>query len=225
MMKEMIRAVITAIVCVVLFGMICFADERSDYEKQRAYEIAWNNMTEEDQYNASLELQAWSVGLDVREFEFFARVVQAECSGTLVFDDGKLYVAACIWDRYYSPNWSNTITGVLTAPGQFSTVSGGWCSASLTQASRWAVIKAKEGILRGDLPNNIIFFNCIGYNGNTAYGYIGDNYFMTVGSPTYFENAIEIKTEDGIEIREIHRMTIAEEIEYLKSKEVEIVDE
>lgn len=224
MMKEMIRAVITAIVCVVLFSTVCFADEVSDKEKQKAYEIAWNNMTEEEQYNASLELQAWSVGLDVREFEFFARVVQAECDGTLEYNDGKLYVAACVWARYYSPKWSNTITGVLTAPGQFTTVSGGSCSASLTQASRWAVIKGKEAILKGDIPNNMEYFNCVNFC-HTAYMKVRDNYFSTTGTPTYFENAIEIKTEDGIEIREIHRMTIAEEMEYLKSKEVEIVDE
>ena len=55
---------------------------------------------------------------------------------------------------------------------------------------------------------------------------VRDNYFSTTGTPTYFENAVEVKLSDGtIQIREIHRMTIAEEIEYLKSKEVEIVDE
>lgn len=215
--------VMSIILIVLLFGNVCFADENSD--KQKAFEIAWNNMTDEDQYNASMEYQAMAVGLDVTEFELFARVVQAECDGSLDYDTGKLYVAACIWDRVYSSSWSNTVTGVLTAPGQFSTVSGGWCSSKYTTASRWAIIKAKEGILKGEIPNNIIFFNCIGYNGNTAYGYIGDNYFMTVGQPTYFKNIFEVKTEDGIELREIRKMTIEEELAYLKSKEVEIVDE
>lgn len=216
-----IRAVLVALFCVVLFGNVCFADEESD--KQRAFEIAWNNMSEEDQYNASLEYQAMSVGLDVKDFEFFARVVQAECDGTTDYNEGKLYVAACIWARYYSSNWSNTITGVLTASGQFTTVSGGWCSASLTQASRWAVIKGKEAILKGDIPKNMEYFNCVNYC-HVAYMKVRDNYFSTSGSPTYFENAYEIRTEDGIEIREIHKMNVEEEMAYLLSKEV-ITDE
>ena len=217
---KFIKGVIVALLCVTMFSSICYADEITDTEKQRAYEIAWNNMTEEDQYNASLELQAWSVGLDTKTFEFFARVVQAECDGATDYNEGKLYVAACIWARYYSSSWPNTISGVLSQSGQFTTVSGGWCSASLTQASRWAVIKGKEAILKGDIPYNLIYFNCIGYNGNTPYGLIGDNYFMTVGEPTYFKNAVEVKLVDGtIYIKEIHRMTIAEELEYLKSKE------
>lgn len=221
-MKKFITEVLATVMIVLLAGSVlwstdCQADDSVD--KQKAFETAWNNMTEEDQYNASLEMQAWSVGLDEKEFELFARTVQAECDGTTDYDNGKLFVAICIWDRVYSSRWSNTVTGVLTASGQFTTVSGGWCYTSLTQASRWAVIKAKEAILKGEVPNNIEFFNSIGYNGNTAYDRIGDNYFMTVGQPTYFKNAFEVKTENGIEIREFHRMTIEEELQYLKEKE------
>ena len=156
MMKKMIRAVITAMACLCLFGSICFADET-----QKEFELRWNEMTEEEQYAASMEDQARAVDLSVTEFEFFARVVQAECDGSLGYNDGKLYVAACIWDRVFSPSWSNTVTGVLTASGQFSTVSGGWCSSKYTDASRWAVIKAKEAVLIGEIPNNIIFFKYI----------------------------------------------------------------
>lgn len=220
--SKILATLLSACAVLLLTAGICFADG----DDEKAFEIAWNNMTEKQQYNASMELQAWSVGLSVTEFELFSRVVQAECDGTLEYNDGKLYVAICIWDRVYSSRWSDTVTGVLTASGQFTTVSGGWCSSKYTDASRWAVIKAKEAILKGEVPNNIEYFNCIGYNGNTPYDRIGDNYFMTVGEPTYYKNAVEIKTNDGvIEIREIHRMTIAEELEYLKSKEVEIVDE
>lgn len=222
-MKNLIGMVMSIILIVLLFGNVCFADENSD--KQKAFEIAWNNMTEEDQYNASMEYQAMAVGLSVEEFSLFASVVQAECDGTTDYNEGKLWVAICIWDRYYSPNWSNTITGVLTAPGQFSTVSGGTCYTNYTTASRWAIIKAKEAILKGEVPNNVIFFNALGYNGNVPYDKIRDNYFMTVGQPTYFKNVFEVKTEDGIELREIRKMTIEEELAYLKSKEVEIVDE
>ena len=222
---KFIKGVIVALLCVTMFSSICYADESSDYEKQKAFEIAWSHMSDEEKYDASIEYQAMSVGLDVDSFSLFARVVQAECDGTTDYNEGKLYVAACIWARYYSSSWPNTISGVLTQSGQFTTVSGGWCSASLTSASRWAVIKGKEAILNGDIPNNMEYFNCINFC-HTAYMKVRDNYFSTTGTPIYFENAVEVKLSDGtIQIREIHRMTIAEEIEYLKSKEVEIVDE
>lgn len=221
-MNKIFSVALSIIFCICILDTVCFALE--DNTDQKAYEYAWNHMTEDEQYNASLDIQAWSVGLSVEEFSLFASVVQAECDGTTDFDTGKVHVAVCIWDRYYSDSWPSTITGVLTQSGQFTTVSGGSCYTRYTTASRWAVIKGKEAVLNGDIPNNLYWFNCISYC-HTPYAYVGDNYFSTTGSPAYFENAYEIKTEDGIEIREIHRMTIEEEMAYLRSKEVTIVDE
>jgi len=207
-MNKTFSIVTSIILCIFLLGSVCYADETT-----------WEDMTEEEQYNASMEEQAEAVDLSVTEFEFFARVVQAECDGTLDYNDGKLYVAACIWDRVFSPSWPDTVTGVLTQSGQFSTVSGGWCSSKYTTASRWAVIKAKEAVLKGEVPQNVIFFNCISYNGNTPYGVIGDNYFMTVGNPTYFDNACAVALEDGsFRIRETCNLTIIKELELMKHR-------
>ena len=220
---KIIRTVVVILLCVVFFGNVCFADETAEQQKQKAFEIAWNNMTEEERYDASMEYQARAVGLSETEFEFFARVIQAECDGTTDYNEGKLYVSACIWDRLFSGKWGSSITSVLTASGQFSTVSGGWCSSKYTQASRWAVITGKMAVLSGEIPNNMEWFNSIGYC-HTAYAKVRDNYFSTTGSPTYFKNAFVIKTDDGIEIREINKMSIAEELAYLKQKEDEQKD-
>ena len=75
--SKILATLLSACAVLLLTAGICFAD--GDDEKD--FEIAWNNMTEEQQYNASMELQAWAVGLDVKEFELFSRVVQAECDG------------------------------------------------------------------------------------------------------------------------------------------------
>lgn len=199
-MKNLVRVLSSIILIVLLSGNVCFADE--DSERQIALDRAWNSMSEEDQYDADIEYQANAVGLDVESFSLFARVVQAECDGTTDYNDGKLYVASCIWCRVYSSSWPNTVRGVLTQSGQFTTVSGGSCYASLTKASRWAVIKGKEAVLKGDIPYNMCWFNCIGYN-HSAYMKVRDNYFSTTGAAVYYDNAFEFKTEDGIEIREI----------------------
>lgn len=229
-MKKLLTIISATTLTMSLLTGVCFADTKEN-EQQKAYEIAWNNMSEEDKYSASMEIQAWSVGLSVTEFELFARVVEAE-SDRAFFDegettDGRIYVASCIWSRVLSSSFPNSVYGVLTESGQFTTVSGGTCYTSYTKASRWAIIKGLEYLLEGITPSNMYWFNCISYfSGFNAYMKVGDNYFSTTGAPTYFENGVLVKDGDGNStVRNIHKMTITEELEYLKSKEVEIADE
>lgn len=218
--SKMLATLLTACAVLLLTAGICFAD----VSDEKAFEIAWNNMTEEQKYNASMELQAWSVGLDESSFKLFADVVEAE-SDRAHFEEGettegRIYVASCIWSRVFSSSFPNTVYGVLTASGQFTTVSGGVCYTNCTKASRWAVIKGLEELLDGTIPNNMYWFNCISYfQGFNAYMKVGDNYFSTTGAPTYFENGVLVKDGDGNSmVRNIHKMTIVEELEYLKLK-------
>ena len=145
------------------------------------------NMIPEDRIESfDSEQMAMMCGLDIDEFEYFAQVVEAESDGRTEYHEGKLYVAACIWDRVNSDLFPDTVRGVLDEPGQFSTTYGGRCRKSATSASRYAVLEAYYQLQSGDIPTNILYFNCIGYNYGTAYGKIGDNYFMTVGSEPEF---------------------------------------
>lgn len=222
-MNKIITSLLATALTLSLLSCVCFADTK-DNDQQKAYEIAWNNMSDEDKYNASMEMQAWSVGLSVTEFELFARVVEAESDRAFFNEgettDGRIYVASCIWSRVFSSSFPNTVYGVLTASGQFTTVSGGTCYTSYTKASRWAIIKGLEYLLEGITPSNMYWFNCISYfSGFNAYMKVGDNYFSTTGTPIYFDNAFIIKTMEGFEIREIQKMTIEEEINFLLSKE------
>lgn len=153
----------------------------SGYEETEstwAMDRAWASMTEEQRMNAPIEYQANAVRLTVDEFILMARVVEAESDRS---NDvySKSHIAACIFDRVYSKSFPGTVRGVLTQSGQFSTVSGGNCSISATKTSRWAIIIGYRAVYSGEIPRNLLYFNCIGYNGFTPYGYIGGNYFMT----------------------------------------------
>jgi len=221
--KKILATLLTVtMACTVLLTVnwTCFADED--------VETAWEDMTEEEQYNASMEEQAEAVGLDVESFHLFANVVEAESDRSYFEDgettDGRIYVASCIWSRVFSKSFPNTVTGVLTASGQFTTVSGGWCSTSCTKASRWAIIKGLEYLLDGTIPNNMYWFNCIAYfQGFNAYMKVGDNYFSTSGEPTYFSNAVVLTNKDGsYEIRNVFKLTILEEIEHPKLKRTSV---
>lgn len=132
------------------------------------------------------ERMAYMCGLEEDEFEYFAQVVEAESDGRVEYHDGKLYVAACIWDRINSSYFPDTVRGVLDQSGQFSTTYGGSCRKSATSASRYAILEAYYQLQSGDIPTNILYFNCIGYNYGTAYDRIGDNYFMQYGDEVEF---------------------------------------
>lgn len=120
------------------------------------------------------------------EIEYFARVVEAESNRAGYMSEGKIHIAACVWDRVFSSSWPNTISGVLSQSGQFETTSGGACPYNWTVSSLAAVIEAYERIYASEIPINIIYFNCVGYNNGWAYDYIGGNYFMTSGEPAYY---------------------------------------
>lgn len=142
---------------------------------QIGMDIAWLRMTEEQRYNAPLEFKAYAVGLTPEEFEFMSRVIEKESDRSNNIE-GRIYIAATIINRVNDDRFPDDITSVLTQSGQFTTVSNGWCNQKNTELSDWAIIEAYRRLESGDIPDNILFFNCIGYC-HTPYDLIGGNYF------------------------------------------------
>ena len=151
----------------------------SDDERTELYLRVWSQTTDEVRQELPIEYQAAACGMTTNEFEFMARVVQAESDGSYDWSDleDKILIAAVILNRVQSGSFRNSIEGVLTEPGQFSTVSGGRCSCSYSASSRWAIVEAQRRLANDEIPNDLLYFNCIGYNCGTAYGCYGGNYF------------------------------------------------
>ena len=141
-------------------------------------ELIWNSRTDEEHYYLSIEYKAWYLGIDEEEYELFARVVEAESDRCNDDIQGRVMIAATIINRVNDSRFPDTISGVLTQSGQFTTVSCGRCSTQSTLLSEWAIIEAYYQIADGLIPENVLFFNCIGYNNGTPYGEFGGNYFM-----------------------------------------------
>lgn len=130
--------------------------------------------------------------LDYESFVLFSSVVEAESNrqspeeGELT-TEGRVYIALVIWNRLYDfDSWHcDTITEVLTAPGQFSTVRGG---QSVTQRTEWSDRAVYEAYIwlnekNSDAPD-VQFFNCrYWFSGVERYGdsAIGGNYFSLGG--------------------------------------------
>lgn len=115
--------------------------------------------------------------LTEEEFIFLSSVVEAESDRSPSLD-GRVLIALTILNRVCDDRFPDTITGVLTQRGQFSTVRNGHSIVERTEYSDQAVLQAFEEIGNETAPN-VLFFNCRGYNGYTPYAYVDGNYFMT----------------------------------------------
>ena len=164
----MIKAISLCLACLVIYF-----ETGEDWSRDRA----WASMTEEQRYEAPIEMKARAVGMTVEEFDLISRVVEAESDRSSSIE-GRILIALTILNRVESGSWPDTISGVCYDDGQFQVVENGaiW-SVGRTELSDWAVIEAHRWKAEGDAPH-LIYFNCVGYNGGIPYGYIDGNYFM-----------------------------------------------
>ena len=130
--------------------------------------------------NMSVETRAELAEMSTEEFILISSVVEAESDRTTESTEGRRYIALCILCRVMDSRFPDTINGVLTQRGQFSTVRNGHSVTERTDLSDRAVIEAVEWINSGEDYPWVLFFNCRGYNYGTAYDRIGGNYFMTL---------------------------------------------
>jgi len=119
---------------------------------------------------------AAAVGLSAEDFEFFAAVVNAECTSLY---EGQVWVAQVIWNRINSGKWGSGVNGVLIS-SQFTVVNkDGTCNTSANDDSRRAVV---EAFACDTIPTNVLYFKAGKYAySDTArqYGECGGNYFCT----------------------------------------------
>ena len=125
-----------------------------------------------------LEQRAEMAEMSVDEYVLISSVVEAESNRCQDSTEGRRYIALCILCRVMDSRFPNTITGVLTQSGQFSTVRNGSSVTNRTDLSDLAVIEAVYWINSGEEYPWVLFFNCRNYfSGYEAYACIGGNYF------------------------------------------------
>ena len=128
----------------------------------------------------SLETRAELAGMTVDEFTLISSVVEAESDRCTDSTEGRRYIALCILCRVMDSRFPDTINGVLTQRGQFSTVRNGHSVTNRTDLSDQAVIEAVEWIESGEDYPWVLFFNCIGYSYGEPLVRYGGNYFVTL---------------------------------------------
>lgn len=138
---------------------------------------------------ANLPFEEWSVERraseahieDVDEFILLSSITEAESNRSQTDNEGRIMIAICILNRVNDDRFPDTITGVISQSGQFSTCrrhsDGTYYSVTeRTDLSDLAVIEAIRRIESEEAPA-VLWFNCIGYNYGTPYACIGGNYF------------------------------------------------
>ncbi len=143
--------------------------------------IVWESCrSDEIRKTLPSEYIAYACGMEPWEFSYISSVIQAESNGSRDYSDfeDKVLIAAVILNRVRSGQFPNSISGVLDQSGQFTTTNNGYCSTSSSESSRWAVVIAERRLLSGEIPDNLLYFNCIGFApGFEPYCYEGGNYF------------------------------------------------
>lgn len=95
------------------------------------------------------------------DVQLLARAINGEARGESY--EGQVAVGAVILNRVDSPDFPNTIAGVIYEPGAFTAVSDGQINVSIEESS--TVYKAAQDALNGWDPTN----GCLYYfNPNTA---------------------------------------------------------
>lgn len=142
-------------------------------------ELIWTSGSLGGQSEASIEVKAFIAGMSIEEFELISSIVEAE-SDRKDSIEGKRLIALTILNRRASDKFPNSIKGVISESGQFTTYEQGiHRQTGRTDTSDEAVIEATFWFEK-EHPN-VIYFNCIGYNHlGTPYDYVDGNYFETL---------------------------------------------
>lgn len=99
-------------------------------------------------------------GYSEMDFALMAAIIDCEAEGETY--EGKLAVGSVVINRVLSPQFPNTIAGVIYSPGQFAPVTSGRFAAML--ASNGATQECRNAayeVLNGHITNDFLFFRTI----------------------------------------------------------------
>ena len=113
---------------------------------------------------------------DETDLAMLAAILECE-SGDQSYE-GIIAVGSVIMNRVDSPHFSNTISGVIFAPGQFSPVTSGRFAIVLARGPKEICVKAAKKVLEGRRNVDALYFRMYNPNRNWNGLVIDDHIFM-----------------------------------------------
>jgi hypothetical protein len=192
-----LSAIIIALVFIVTAYSASLADavsELTEYKPTQAelsaYDRMWQYSTDEDRYYMDSAVKARAVGLSLKEFKFFARVVEGEGKFCETDITDKVLIACVVINRTNCSRWPTwTISKTLRRENQFLAVNQETheCYFSRTLDSEWAVVLAYRLIDSYSIDCHMVYYNSTGFGGySSCYAdyincsYCGGNYFSCI---------------------------------------------
>lgn len=140
-------------VCILVFSLYI----SMNYKNTNIFKIINNKIyaAESKQAESSVSTNTEATGTNM--VELLARLINGESRGEPY--QGQVAVGAVILNRVKSPNFPNTISGVIYQKGQFSCITDGQFDVAIDENS--TVYKAAEEAMNGSDPTNgaLYFYN------------------------------------------------------------------
>lgn len=157
-------------------------DEKTENLKTAAMiSDASKNLAKRNQYLQSSNispveiLPVWRISITEEELELLEKCVMAEGGGESY--ECQLAIANVIINRVLDKEYPNTVKGVITQKGQFSSWPKMVKKAAATDSVKLAV---RESLTKGCLPEDVLFFRANDYHTwGTSYCRIDNTYFST----------------------------------------------
>lgn len=117
-------------------------------------------------------------GVSLEDYSNLCKIVEAEAPNSGM--NGKIMVANVIINRVYSPDFSNTITGVIMAPGQFSPVRNGRFNRAMPSIETQEAVKRA---LNGEnLAGSALYFR----SAKSGNRFMGKDCIASVGGNNFY---------------------------------------
>ena len=118
------------------------------------------NMTDAELSVLSVKQKAKLVGISVKSFKEFTKVVNHEAGPKM---QDKVLVAAVIWNRVKCKQFKNSVVKVINEPGQFYDVKHSRSGSAKDKKAQLAILLAYRDIKLNKIPHNVLYFNAISY--------------------------------------------------------------
>jgi peptidoglycan hydrolase CwlO-like protein len=125
--------------------------------------------------SASQTAASTPVVYDASDLAMLAAIIECEAGNQSY--EGKLAVGSVVVNRVNSPNFANTISGVIYASGQFTPVASGRFTIVLARGADSSCVQAAQEVLNGHVTINALYFHVYRSGIDVGGTIIGDHVF------------------------------------------------
>lgn len=126
--------------------------------------------------SGSAPVNTTPINYDASDLSMLAAIIECEAGNQSY--EGMLAVGSVVINRVHSPRFANTISGVITAPYQFTPVMSGRFAIVLERGAKQTCVNAAQDVLNGKITINALYFHVYRGSIDDDGTVIGDHVFF-----------------------------------------------